>query len=78
MIDKIKIQNFKSIVNIALDLGLINVIIGTNGCGKTNILEAITFASAASQNKLENEFPGTRSRNVPSQFMFSAFEDIDS
>lgn len=78
MIDRIKIQNFKSIVNMTLDLGRINVIIGTNGCGKTNILEAITFASAASQNKLENEFLGTRLRNVPSQFMFSAFEDIES
>lgn len=78
MIARIKIQNFKSIVNMTLDLGRINVIIGTNGCGKTNILEAITFASAASQNKLENEFLGTRLRNVPSQFMFSAFEDIDS
>lgn len=78
MIARIKIQNFKSIVNMTLDLGRINVIIGTNGCGKTNILEAITFASAASQNKLENEFLGTRLRNVPSQFMFSAFEDIES
>lgn len=78
MIDRIKIQNFKSIVNMTIDLGRINVIIGTNGCGKTNILEAITFASAASQNKLENEFLGTRLRNVPSQFMFSAFEDIES
>lgn len=78
MIDRIRIQNFKSIVNLTLDLGRINVIIGTNGCGKTNILEAITFASAASQKKLENEFLGTRLRNVPSQFMFSAFEDVDS
>lgn len=78
MIDKIRIQNFKSIVNLTLDLGRINVIIGANGCGKTNILEAITFASAASQKKLENEFLGTRLRNVPSQFMFSAFEDIES
>lgn len=78
MINRIKIQNFKSIVNMTLDLGRINVIIGTNGCGKTNILEAITFASAASQNKLENEFLGTRLRNVPSQFMFSAFEDIET
>lgn len=77
MIDRIRIQNFKSIVNMTIDLGRINVIIGTNGCGKTNILEAITFASAASQNKLDNEFLGTRLRNVPSPFMFSAFEDIE-
>ena len=77
MIDRVRIQNFKSIVDMTMDLGRVNVIIGANGCGKTNILEAITFASAASQSKLENEFLGTRLRNVPSPFMFSAFDDIE-
>jgi AAA15 family ATPase/GTPase len=77
MIDKIKIQNFKSIVDLEMDLGRINIIIGANGCGKTNILEGITFASAASQHKLDNEFLGTRLRNVPTPFMFSAFDDTE-
>ena len=52
MINKIRIRNFKSIVDLTLDLGRVNVIIGANGCGKTNILEAITFASMAGQDKL--------------------------
>lgn len=78
MIDTIKIENFKSIINLTLELGRVNVIIGANGCGKTNILEAITFASAASQSKLENEFLGARLRNTKPEFMFSAFEDIDN
>ena len=56
MIDNIHIKNFKSIVDLTLDLGRFNVIIGANGCGKTNILEAITFASAASQGKLDTEY----------------------
>ena len=45
MIDKIRIRNYKSIVELTLDLGRFNVIIGTNGCGKSNILEAITMGA---------------------------------
>ena len=36
MIDKIRIRNYKSIVDLTLELGRVNVIIGTNGCGKSN------------------------------------------
>ena len=45
MIDNIRIRNYKSIVDLTLDLGRFNVIIGTNGCGKSNILEAITMGA---------------------------------
>jgi len=45
MIHKIKISNFKSINELELELGRVNVLIGENGCGKTNILEAIVFGS---------------------------------
>jgi len=76
-INRVRIQNFKSIVDITMDLGRVNVIIGANGCGKTNILEAISFASAASQFKFDNEYLGARLRNVPPPFMFSAFDDIE-
>ncbi len=47
MIRKVNIKNFKSIVDLELELGRINVFIGENGCGKTNILEAITFFGTA-------------------------------
>lgn len=78
MIQNIRIQNFKSIVDLTLDLGRFNVIIGANGCGKTNILEAITMASAASQNKLDNEYLLNRDVRVAEpQFMVSAFGDTD-
>ena len=78
MIDKIQIKNFKSIVDLTLDLGRFNVIIGANGCGKTNILEAITFASAASQGKLDLEYLANRDIRVTDpQFMFNAFDDED-
>lgn len=43
MITEINIKNFKSIVDLTLPLSNINVFIGENGCGKTNILEAVGF-----------------------------------
>lgn len=75
MISKIHISNFKSIVDLTLELGQFNVIIGENGCGKTNVLEAISFASAANQGNIGNEMLGGKLRLVSSDFMYPAFED---
>jgi len=78
MVENIRIRNYKSIVDLTLDLGRFNVIIGTNGCGKSNILEAITMASAASQNKLDAESLKNRGiRETEPQFMVNAFDDIE-
>ncbi|MBD5269327.1 MAG: AAA family ATPase [Bacteroides sp.] len=76
MVKDIKIQNFKSVVDLDIPLGRFNVLIGENGCGKSNILEAITFASAASMDQLDVHDLEKRGMRVPSpQFMYSAFED---
>ena len=78
MVENIRIRNYKSIVDLTLDLGRFNVVIGTNGCGKSNILEAITMASAASQNKLDAESLKNRGiRETEPQFMMNAFDDIE-
>ena len=75
MIRKIKIENFKSIHSLEMELGRFNVFIGENGCGKTNILEAIGMAGAASAKKLDNEFLGSRGIRVTNPvLMRSAFE----
>ena len=42
-IKKIIIKNFKSIKNITLDIDDLTVMVGKNGSGKTNIIEAIDF-----------------------------------
>jgi energy-coupling factor transporter ATP-binding protein EcfA2 len=55
MIRELTIKNYKSILDHTLELGRINVFIGENGCGKTNILEAVAMAAAALTNKLEVE-----------------------
>jgi predicted ATPase len=50
------------------------VFIGENGCGKSNILEAIALAGAAAGNKLDNEFLAPRGIRVTEpEFMRSAF-----
>jgi len=78
MINSIKIENFKSVVDLSLELGSFNVLIGENGCGKSNILEAIAFGAAASADKLDYEFLGSRGIRVTNpDFMFSAFADIE-
>ena len=75
MISKIEISNYKSIENLILDLGRVNVFIGENGAGKSNILEAIALASATAAEKLDNEFLVSRGiRLTKPEFMRSAFQ----
>lgn len=74
MLNSITIENFKSIKKLELELGRINVFIGENGAGKSNILEAIVFAGAALSDKLDNEFLASRGIRVTShELMRSAF-----
>jgi len=56
MIKKIFISNYKTISKLDLELGVVTVLIGENGAGKSNILEAISLAGAACSNKLDNEY----------------------
>lgn len=56
MIKTLNIRNYKSVDELEFELGRVNVFIGENGCGKTNILEAIALAAASAAGKLENEF----------------------
>lgn len=75
MIRTVDIKNFKSIPDMTLDLGRVTVLIGANGSGKSNVLEAIAFAAAAAQNKLDNEFLVSRGiRVTEAHFMNSAFQ----
>lgn len=55
MLTKLSIKNFKSIHDDSIELGRVNVFIGENGVGKSNILEALAFASAAKDDKLDVE-----------------------
>ena len=53
MFEKFIINNFKSITELELELGQVNVLIGANGAGKSNILEAIAMVAANDQRKID-------------------------
>jgi AAA15 family ATPase/GTPase len=54
-------------------------LIGENGCGKSNILEAIALGSAAAADKLDNEFLAPRGIRVTApKLMRSAFDKDSS
>jgi len=80
MIHSLTIENFKSIDQLEIPLGRVNVFIGENGCGKSNILEAVSFGAAAAADKLDNEFLVSRGIRVTDpKLMRAAFkaENLD-
>lgn len=78
MITELEIKNYKSIRELQLPLGRINVFIGENGAGKSNILEVIALAAAAAADKLDHEFLSSRGIRVTSpEFMRPAFPLAD-
>ena len=78
MISNVSIKNYKSVVDVSLPLGRFNLLIGANGCGKSNILEGIALGAAASADKLDYEYFANRGiRVVDPRFMLPAFEDLE-
>lgn len=76
MISDISIKNYKSVLDQTVQLRQFNVIIGANGCGKSNILEAIALAGLSASNKLDEELFSLRGIRVTSpHWMKSAFSD---
>ena len=75
LIERFRIHYFKSIVDQEIHLGLVNVFIGANGSGKSNVLEALGVLSAAASGRVDDEslrHRGVRP-GVPRLYM-SAFE----
>ena len=55
MITKITVTSFKSLESVTVDLGQVNVFIGANGSGKSNLLEAIGVLGAAASGRVDDE-----------------------
>jgi len=55
MITRIRIKSFKSLESVVVDLGQVNVFIGANGSGKSNLLEAIGLLGAAASGRVDDE-----------------------
>jgi hypothetical protein len=55
MIDRFTVRGFKSLEDVEVDLGRLNVFIGPNGSGKSNFLEAIGVLGAAASGRVNDE-----------------------
>lgn len=52
MLKSINIENYRSIRNVTLELGQLNIVFGPNGCGKSNLYKAIHLLSGAASNQI--------------------------
>jgi predicted ATPase len=55
MITRFTVKSFKSLESVTIDLGQVNVFIGANGSGKSNLLEAIGVLGAAASGRVDDE-----------------------
>jgi predicted ATPase len=52
-IQRLALRNYKSIADCSIELGPVTILVGRNGAGKSNILDALRFTSDALLNNLE-------------------------
>jgi predicted ATPase len=58
MISKLRIENFKALRDVSIDLTPLHVLIGPNNSGKTSILEALNALCRSADFPLAQAFPG--------------------
>lgn len=76
MLKKLSVERFKSIRAATLEFGRVNIFIGGNGAGKSNILEAIGVLSASVDRGLTDTALGLKGvRITPPELMKSAFKN---
>lgn len=51
----LKVESFKSLQAVSVDLGQVNVFIGANGSGKSNLLEALGVIGAAAAGRIDDQ-----------------------
>lgn len=74
MLTDLRIRNFKSIRDASIAPGRVTVLIGENGSGKSNFLEALAMAGAGLGDRLGTEFLVSRGiRAAEPRYMRSAF-----
>ena len=55
MLKSLSVKTFKSLEDVTVDLGWVNVFIGANGSGKSNFLEALGVLSAAADGRVDDQ-----------------------
>ena len=78
MLKELTVERFKSIRHAEVELGRINVFIGGNGAGKSNVLEAIGVMSASADRGVgDTDLSRKGVRITPPELMKSAFNNLD-
>ena len=76
MLERLKIVRFKSIKELELEFGQVNLFIGGNGSGKTNVLEAVGLMSACLGRGLgDSDLDSKGLRRTPPELMTSSFKN---
>ena len=76
MLEQLKINRFKSVRDQTLDLARVNLFIGGNGSGKSNLLEAVGLVSACLGRGLGDSDIGAKGlRITPPELMKSSFKN---
>jgi ABC-type cobalamin/Fe3+-siderophores transport system ATPase subunit len=55
MLASVSVNDFKSLHDVTVELGQFNVLIGANGSGKSNLLEAIGIIGAAASGRIDDQ-----------------------
>lgn len=77
IIKEVEIKGFKSIKEQILDLGQLNVFIGTNGAGKSNFLEALAMLSASAEGGIDYKKLSSKGARLSSPEIFrSSFRNV--
>ena len=78
IIKEIDIKGFKSIQDQNLNLAQLNVFIGTNGAGKSNLLEAIAMLSASAEGGIDYRKLSSKGARLSSPEIFrSSFRNVN-
>lgn len=76
MLERLKILRFKSIKELELEFGQVNLFVGGNGTGKTSVLEAVGLMSACLGRGLgDSDLDSKGLRRTPPKLMTSAFKN---
>lgn len=70
IINKIHVKGFKSLWDTSISFGRLNVFIGTNGAGKSNLLEAIAVLSSSFEGGVDYERLARRGARLSSHEIF--------
>ena len=55
MLESLTVKTFKSLENVTVHLGLVNVFIGPNGSGKSNLLEALGILACSANGRVDDQ-----------------------